>query len=76
MENTTVTIRYDMLAAASTTMKTVYTRLRDEEIQQLIGEIDDIRKNYIEELSELREEYSSQLQMKLIRLQQLLNGAS
>lgn len=76
MENTTVTIRYDMLAAASTTMKTVYTRLKDKEIQQLIEEIDDLRKNYIDEVSELRSEYSGQLHMKMIRLQKLLNGAS
>jgi len=76
LENITVTIRYDMLAAASTTMKTVYTRLKDKEIQQLIEEIDELRKNYIDEVSELRSEYSGQLHMKMIRLQKLLNGAS
>lgn len=74
MDKTTVTIRYDMIAAATSTMKTVYTRLKDKEIQQLISEIDDIRNNYIKDLSELRSEYAAQLKMKMLRLQQLLNS--
>lgn len=74
MENTTVTIRYDMLAAASATMTTVYARLRDREIQQLIHEIDDIRRNYLDAVTELRSECSDQLQIKMLQLQKLLNG--
>lgn len=74
MEQTTaVTIRYDMVALAAKSMTTVSTRLRDEGIQQLIEEIDQIRKNYLSDLHDLQSVYSIELQEKMKLLQKLLN---
>lgn len=69
---TAVTVRYDMLATAKS-MHTVQTRLQDEEIQQVIKEIDDIRNQYMDEYNQLRADYADLFRNKLEKLQKLLN---
>ena len=69
---TAVTVRYDMLATAKS-MHAVQTRLQDEEIQQVIKEIDDIRNQYMDEYNQLRADYADLFRNKLEKLQKLLN---
>lgn len=61
------------MLAMCKSMLTVSTRLQDDEIQQIIKEIDDIRNQYMDEYNQLRADYADLFRVKLERLQKLLN---